>query len=480
MLSRLRKREREVPEVHDISSDEEEVLKGRSTRKKVQLIRIIMPAKLSADIPADIPAVTQEDIPADIPAVIQADIPAEIPANTTAEVQAEVPADIPAEIHADTPAEHPVEINSTPNPSSNSPEGMEVQTPNSKVPIPNSKVPIPNSKAPIPWSFLMQMGDGETDVEEDELLWDPARDGLGQEEEELLKDPELELCRSYISSLKSTIILMGGVVPPPPTGLRGQVGSPEMGLGSPISDRTLSPVQESSQGGPSRDESRGDREGEGRDERTLSRGEVQLVQERVIRSQVARVGGGATPARSFFNGDPAFWFQDSSTQEWERRGGEIYALELIREAFQLGVAFVHLPTLKPVRFKTYASIRKSLTGHVSQGTSLATMANRVAAAGDAVADMRSECRRMRERMIPAPRDRRSRRIEEISRELVEVPFRGPIQELDKLCNELDRRSGSYLSSDEAILLKRRIGGLVGDHLYPVSNLLKVWQNFMRR
>ena len=470
MLSRLRKREREVPEVHDISSDEEEVLKGRSTRKKVQLIRIIMPAKLSADIPADIPAVTQEDIPADIPAVIQADIPAEIPANTTAEVQAEVPADIPAEIHADTPAEHPVEINSTPNPSSNSPEGMEVQTPNSKVPIPNSKVPIPNSKAPIPWSFLMQMGDGETDVEEDELLWDPARDGLGQEEEELLKDPELELCRSYISSLKSTIILMGGVVPPPPTGLRGQVGSPEMGLGSPISDRTLSPVQESSQGGPSRDESRGDREGEGRDERTLSRGEVQLVQERVIRSQVARVGGGATPARSFFNGDPAFWFQDSSTQEWERRGGEIYALELIREAFQLGVAFVHLPTLKPVRFKTYTSIRKFLTGHVSQGTSLATMANH----------MRSECRRMRKRMIPAPRDRRSRRIEEISRELVEVPFRAPIQKLDKLCSELDGRSGSYLSSDEAILLKRKIGDLVGDHLYHVSNLLKVWQNFVRR
>ena len=71
---------------------------------------------------------------------------------------------------------------------------------------------------------------------------------------------------------------------------------------------------------------------------------------------------------------------------------EIYALELIREAFQLGVAFVHLPTLKPVRFKTYASIRKSLTGPVYQGTSLAIMANH----------MRSECRRMRERMIPAP------------------------------------------------------------------------------
>ena len=54
--------------------------------------------------------------------------------------------------------------------------------------------------------------------------------------------------------------------------------------------------------------------------------------------------------------------------------------------------------------------------------------------------MRSECRRMRERMIPAPSpgDSRSRRIEEISRELVEVPFRAPIQELDKLCRELDR------------------------------------------
>ena len=38
---------------------------------------------------------------------------------------------------------------------------------------------------------------------------------------------------------------------------------------------------------------------------------------------------------------------------------------------------------------------------------------------------------MRERMIPAPRDRRCRRIEEISRELVEVPFQGPIQELDR-------------------------------------------------
>ena len=135
------------------------------------------------------------------------------------------------------------------------------------------------------------------ELEDVELLWDPVKDGLpkateDQEDEELLKDPELELCKSYITSLTSTIILMGGEVPPPPTGLRGQVGSPEMDPGSPISDRTLSPVQESSKGGPSRDESRGDREGEGRDERTLSRGEVQLVQERVIKSQVARVGAG--------------------------------------------------------------------------------------------------------------------------------------------------------------------------------------------
>ena len=72
--------------------------------------------------------------------------------------------------------------------------------------------------------------------------------------------------------------------------------------------------------------------------------------------------------------------------------GETRRGELVEEAFQLGVTFVHLPTLKPARFKTYASIRKSLTGHVSQGTILVTMANRVAAAGDAVADMRSECR----------------------------------------------------------------------------------------
>ena len=92
---------------------------------------------------------------------------------------------------------------------------------------------------------------GGLQIEEEELLWDPVKDGLpkateDQEEEELLKDPELELCKSYITSLTSTIILMGGVVPPPPTGLRGKVGSPEMGPGSPISDRTWSPVQESS------------------------------------------------------------------------------------------------------------------------------------------------------------------------------------------------------------------------------------------
>ena len=76
MLSRLRKRELKVLEVHEISSDEEEVFKGRSTRKKVQLIRIIMPAKLSADIPAEI----QAEITAEVPAEITADIPAEITA----------------------------------------------------------------------------------------------------------------------------------------------------------------------------------------------------------------------------------------------------------------------------------------------------------------------------------------------------------------------------------------------------------------
>ena len=47
--------------------------------------------------------------------------------------------------------------------------------------------------------------------------------------------------------------------------------------------------------------------------------------------------------------------------------GETRRGELVEEVFQLGVTFVHLPTLKPVRFKTYASIRKSLTGHVSRG-----------------------------------------------------------------------------------------------------------------
>ena len=97
------------------------------------------------------------------------------------------------------------------------------------------------------------MDGGELQLEDEKLLWDPVKDGLpkateDQEDEELLKDSELELCKSYITSLTSTIILTGGEVPPPPTGLRGQVGSPEMDPGSPISDRTLSPVQESSKG----------------------------------------------------------------------------------------------------------------------------------------------------------------------------------------------------------------------------------------
>ena len=57
--------------------------------------------------------------------------------------------------------------------------------------------------------------------------------------------------------------------------------------------------------------------------------------------------------------------------------------------FRAGVA-----TLKPVRFKTYAAIRKSIKGSVSQGTSVVTMAGRVAAAGDAMADMRDKRRRI--------------------------------------------------------------------------------------
>ena len=77
----------------------------------------------------------------------------------------------------------------------------------------------------------------------------------------------------------------------------------------------------------------------------------------------------------------------------EERRGDIFP-SVFEGGFRAGVAFVHLPTLKPVRFKTFAAIRKSITGSVSQATSVVTMAGRVAAAGDAVADMRDKRRRI--------------------------------------------------------------------------------------
>ena len=68
-----------------------------------------------------------------------------------------------------------------------------------------------NSTAPIPWyeehPVKMEevlMDGGELQLEDEEQLWDPVRDevpkateGGDQEEEELLRDPALELYKSY-------------------------------------------------------------------------------------------------------------------------------------------------------------------------------------------------------------------------------------------------------------------------------------------
>ena len=202
---------------------------------------------------------------------------------------------------------------------------------------------------------------------------------------------------------------------------------------------------------------------------------------------MSRVEGGENPAanrratpRNFYNGNPGFWYHDDATAEWERRGGEIYSLGLIREAFRLRVAFVHVRTLNPLRREAYNGIRENLTGYISGGTSVDRVAARIGRAADILTDMRDSVRRMRESVIPRKsEDPNWDRIEAVSGELVEVPFRAPIHELEELWQDLDVRSGRILSSDNAIRLRRRIGDLIGDHLYHVSNLLKVWTNFIQ-
>ena len=353
---------------------------------------------------------------------------------------------------------------------------------------------------------------------DDEPLRDPTTEYISkEEEEELLRGPTNE--QQYIHTLQNTILHLGGTVPTAPAEQSGSSRSgPVVGLISPSSSsssvsegvRAVHRAERTSregrnQGSPPRQvrerrprsplsssSSSSVSEGRSQGERTMSqiqrqRSPSRQVRGRRIQSQVSRVEGGENPAanrratpRNFYNGNPGFWYHDDATAEWERRGGEIYSLGLIREAFRLRVAFVHVRTLNPLRREAYNGIRENLTGYISGGTSVDRVAARIGRAADILTDMRDSVRRMRESVIPRKsEDPNWDRIEAVSGELVEVPFRAPIHELEELWQDLDVRSGRILSSDNAIRLRRRIGDLIGDHLYHVSNLLKVWTNFIQ-
>ena len=132
-----------------------------------------------------------------------------------------------------------------------------------------------------------------------------------------------------------------------------------------------------------------------------------------------------------------------------------------------------------MRRETYNAIREHLTGYISGGTSVDRVAARVGRAADILTDMRESCRRMRGSVTPREsKNPNWERIEAVSGELVEVPFRAPIHEFEELWQDLDVSSGRILSSDNAIRMRRRSRDLVGDHLYHVSNLLNVWTNFI--
>ena len=104
-----------------------------------------------------------------------------------------------------------------------------------------------------------------------------------------------------------------------------------------------------------------------------------------------------------------------------------------------------------MRRETYNAIRENLTGYISGGTSVDRVAARVGRAADILTDMRESCRRMRGSVTPREsKDPNWERIEAVSGELVEVPFRAPIHEFEELWQDLDVRFGRILSSDDAI------------------------------
>ena len=138
---------------------------------------------------------------------------------------------------------------------------------------------------------------------------------------------------------------------------------------------------------------------------------------------------------------------------------------------------MHVRTLNPLSRETYHAICKNLTGYISGGTSVDRVAARVGRAADLLPDMRESCRRMRdedEGISDSKGIKGSQlnwdweRIEAVSGELAEVPFRAPIHEFEELWQDLDVSSGRILSSDNAIRMRRRSGDLVGDHLTPLS------------